>query len=101
VQQCERCQRNPARVRVDQMVDGKRESHYLCQSCVDVLMHAMSQAGSQGPDLGNVVQPPQTMDEHLNALDEKLRQLQATNEEQIALLTQILARLPGSPSTNE
>jgi ATP-dependent Clp protease ATP-binding subunit ClpC len=48
---CERCQKNPARVRVDQMVDGRRESHYLCQSCVDELMNAMGQLGgldSQG-----------------------------------------------------
>ena len=42
---CERCQKNPARVRVDQMVDGKRESHFLCQSCVDELMSAMGQLG--------------------------------------------------------
>jgi ATP-dependent Clp protease ATP-binding subunit ClpC len=42
---CERCQKNPARVRVDQMVDGRRESHYLCQSCVDELMNAMGQMG--------------------------------------------------------
>jgi len=42
---CERCQKNPARVRVDQMVDGKRESHYLCQSCVDELMNTMGQVG--------------------------------------------------------
>jgi ATP-dependent Clp protease ATP-binding subunit ClpC len=42
---CERCQKNPARVRVDQMVEGKRESHYLCQSCVDELMNAMGQMG--------------------------------------------------------
>jgi hypothetical protein len=32
---CARCQKNPARVRVDQMVNGRRESHYLCQQCVD------------------------------------------------------------------
>ncbi len=42
---CERCQKNPARVRVDQMVDGRRESHFLCQSCVDELMNAMGQLG--------------------------------------------------------
>jgi len=83
------------------MVDGKRESHYLCQACVDDLMKAISQAGSQGPDLGNIVQPPQTIDERLNALDEKLRQLQAISEEHTALLTQILARLPESPRNNE
>src|SRR2546430_5319301 len=42
---CERCQKNPARVRVDQVVNGRTEQHYLCQSCVDELMSAMSQAG--------------------------------------------------------
>jgi ATP-dependent Clp protease ATP-binding subunit ClpC len=42
---CERCQQNPARVRVDQMINGKVESHYLCQSCVDELMNAMGQMG--------------------------------------------------------
>ncbi|HEY5003086.1 MAG TPA: AAA family ATPase [Ktedonobacteraceae bacterium] len=43
---CERCQKNPARVRVDQIVDGRREQHYLCQSCVDELMNMMGQSGS-------------------------------------------------------
>ncbi len=43
---CERCEKNPARVRIDQIVNGKREQHYLCQSCVDELMaEAMSQMG--------------------------------------------------------
>src|SRR5436305_3268947 len=43
---CERCQKNPARVRVDQMADGRIEHHYLCQSCVDELMSAaMEQMG--------------------------------------------------------
>ncbi len=42
---CERCQKNPARVRVDQMVNGKRESHYLCQSCVEEIMNEMGQMG--------------------------------------------------------
>jgi ATP-dependent Clp protease ATP-binding subunit ClpC len=47
---CERCQKNPARVRVDQMVDGHRESRFLCQSCVDELMNAMGQmSGFDGP----------------------------------------------------
>src|SRR6266566_4444962 len=45
IMKCERCQKNPARVRVDQVVDGRRESHYLCQSCVDELMNAMGQMG--------------------------------------------------------
>jgi len=42
---CERCHKNPARVRVDQMINGKRESHFLCQSCVEELMNAMGQMG--------------------------------------------------------
>ncbi len=42
---CERCQKNPASMRVDQIVDGRREQHYLCQSCVDELMNIMGQAG--------------------------------------------------------
>src|SRR6266536_1858134 len=43
---CERCENNTARVRIDQIVDGRREQHYLCQSCVDELMGAaMGQMG--------------------------------------------------------
>jgi ATP-dependent Clp protease ATP-binding subunit ClpC len=38
---CERCQKNLARVRVDELVDGRRVSHFLCQSCVDELMSTM------------------------------------------------------------
>jgi len=43
---CERCEKNPAQVRIDQIVNGRREQHYLCQSCVDELMGAaMDQMG--------------------------------------------------------
>jgi len=43
---CERCEKNPARVRIDQIVNGRREQHYLCQACVDELMGAaMGQMG--------------------------------------------------------
>ncbi|TMD68411.1 MAG: AAA family ATPase [Chloroflexi bacterium] len=43
---CERCKQNPARVRVDEIVNGRRVQHYLCQSCVDELMGAaMEQMG--------------------------------------------------------
>lgn len=42
---CERCQKNPARVRVDQVIEGHRESHFLCQTCVDEMMNAMGQLG--------------------------------------------------------
>src|SRR6266516_4859617 len=46
---CERCQKNPARVRIDQIVNGRREQHYLCQACVDELMGAaMEQMGGFG-----------------------------------------------------
>src|SRR5581483_859081 len=38
-------QKNPARVRVDQVIDGRRESHFLCQQCVDELMNTMGQMG--------------------------------------------------------
>jgi ATP-dependent Clp protease ATP-binding subunit ClpC len=46
---CERCQKNPARVRVDEVVDGKRVQHFLCQSCAEELMSAMSQMGGFDP----------------------------------------------------
>ena len=46
---CERCQNNPARVRVDEIVNGRRVQHYLCQSCIDELMGAaMEQTGGDG-----------------------------------------------------
>ena len=40
---CERCQKNPAQVRLDQIINGRREQHYLCKECVEELMNAMSQ----------------------------------------------------------
>src|SRR2546429_938556 len=42
---CERCQQNPARVRVDEIVNGRRVQHFLCQQCVEELMSAMGQTG--------------------------------------------------------
>ena len=52
---CERCQKNPARVRVDEMVNGRRVQHYLCQSCVDELMSAaMEQMGGLGGQSENI-----------------------------------------------
>jgi ATP-dependent Clp protease ATP-binding subunit ClpC len=50
---CERCEKNPARVRIDQIINGKLEQHYLCQSCVDELMsNAMNQMGGlDAPDI--------------------------------------------------
>src|SRR6266852_2299873 len=49
---CERCQKNPASVRIDQIVNGRREAHYLCQSCAEELMGvAMDSTGGAG-DVG-------------------------------------------------
>jgi len=46
---CERCQKNPASVRVDQIVNGRREAHFLCQSCAEELMGvAMESTGGAG-----------------------------------------------------
>src|SRR5437588_93049 len=47
---CERCEKNPARVRIDEIdANGQRVHHYLCQSCVEELMGAaMGQMG--GPE---------------------------------------------------
>jgi ATP-dependent Clp protease ATP-binding subunit ClpC len=42
---CERCGKNPAQVRIDQIINGRREAHYLCQSCIAELMNSMGQAG--------------------------------------------------------
>jgi ATP-dependent Clp protease ATP-binding subunit ClpC len=42
---CERCQKNPASVRLDQIINGRREQHYLCKECIDELMNEMSQLG--------------------------------------------------------
>jgi ATP-dependent Clp protease ATP-binding subunit ClpC len=48
---CERCEKNPARVRIEQNVNGHRELHYLCQSCVDELMGAIGQMGGMPGEL--------------------------------------------------
>ncbi len=43
---CERCKKNPAQIPVEQIIEGRRERHYLCQKCVDELMNAaMNQTG--------------------------------------------------------
>ncbi len=38
MQKCERCQINDARVRLDTLVNGRREQHYFCQSCAEELL---------------------------------------------------------------
>src|SRR5579863_8264384 len=46
MKRCERCQKNPATVRVDeQLANGQRAEHYLCRSCVEEMMSAMGQMG--------------------------------------------------------
>ena len=56
---CERCQKNPARVRVDQLLpDGRQVPHYLCQQCVEELMDAMGQmAGKDGQGISGAGNP--------------------------------------------
>ena len=50
---CERCKTNDARVRIDQIVMGKREHHYLCESCAQEVMGGqMGNAG--GTPIGNI-----------------------------------------------
>ncbi|HVB22020.1 MAG TPA: AAA family ATPase [Ktedonobacteraceae bacterium] len=49
MKRCERCQKNPATVRVDeQLANGQRAEHYLCRSCVEELMGAMGSMDGQG-----------------------------------------------------
>jgi ATP-dependent Clp protease ATP-binding subunit ClpC len=38
MQKCERCQTNDARVRLDSVVNGRREQHYFCQSCAEEML---------------------------------------------------------------
>jgi ATP-dependent Clp protease ATP-binding subunit ClpC len=49
---CERCQKNPASVRVDQIVNGRREAHFLCQSCAEELMGVAMDSTSGAGDAG-------------------------------------------------
>ena len=44
MQKCERCKINDARVRLDSVVNGRPEHHYLCQKCAEELL---------GSDLSN------------------------------------------------
>src|SRR5579883_3334586 len=40
MQKCERCQTRDARVRLDTVVNGRREQHYFCQQCAEELLGA-------------------------------------------------------------
>jgi ATP-dependent Clp protease ATP-binding subunit ClpC len=48
---CERCKENDARVRLDSIVNGKRESHYFCRECAEQIMGDELNAATPGtPD---------------------------------------------------
>ena len=48
---CERCKENDARVRLDSIVSGKRESHYFCRECAEQIMGGELNAATPGtPD---------------------------------------------------
>ena len=55
---CERCQVNDAQVRLDGIVNGRRESHLFCQTCAEEIMRGvMASEGGQpagGNALGNI-----------------------------------------------
>jgi ATP-dependent Clp protease ATP-binding subunit ClpC len=50
---CERCKQNDARVRLDSVVNGRREQHYFCRECAEELlggdMATMAGNGSSNP----------------------------------------------------
>jgi ATP-dependent Clp protease ATP-binding subunit ClpC len=48
---CERCKENDARVRLDSIVNGKRESHYFCRQCAEEIMGGELNAAA--PDANN------------------------------------------------
>ncbi len=45
---CERCKENDARVRLDSIVSGKRESHYFCRECAEQIMGGELNAAQNG-----------------------------------------------------
>ena len=53
MQKCERCQINDARVRLDTVVNGRREQHYFCQQCAEELLgtdlNSLPSAGGGNP----------------------------------------------------
>lgn len=42
---CERCGKNPAEVRINQIINGHPEVHQLCRPCIAELMNSMGQMG--------------------------------------------------------
>lgn len=49
---CEKCQIREASVRLDQLVDGRREQHYFCQECAEEVMRGAMQASSGAQPVG-------------------------------------------------
>src|SRR5579884_4196371 len=50
--QCERCQSREAQVRLEQLVNGRREPHFFCSQCADEIMRgAIGAAASSGPNI--------------------------------------------------
>jgi ATP-dependent Clp protease ATP-binding subunit ClpC len=45
---CERCKENDARVRLDSIVNGQRESHYFCRQCAEEIMGGELNAATPG-----------------------------------------------------
>jgi ATP-dependent Clp protease ATP-binding subunit ClpC len=49
---CERCQRNDARVRLDSVVNGRREQHFFCRECAEELLGGeINPLGGQFPNM--------------------------------------------------
>ena len=53
---CEKCQMRDARVRLDGIVNGRRESHLFCQECAEELMRGAMDPmdGAMGGALGGL-----------------------------------------------
>src|SRR5205085_5031042 len=53
---CEKCQMRDARVRLDGIVNGRRESHLFCQECAEELMRGAMDPmdGAMGGALGGI-----------------------------------------------
>ena len=49
MQKCERCQTNDARVRLDSVVNGRREQHYFCRQCAEEMLGGLNTSdGAEG-----------------------------------------------------
>ena len=57
MQKCESCQTREAHVRLDALVNGRRESHFFCKQCAEQIMQgalAAEELGGSGANLGNI-----------------------------------------------